>query len=144
MAAGSLRAACEFRRIERVLLTLTFPPIQVIAFSPISRADYRHFRRMSLAFPVTQIYRDWKYEVDVDYDNNKLVRYTLAFYRLHESGWYDEIRYDSHEWKKGLEVIAPHLHMKIRCAFKDSADEGVEEIKNIIDNHLEVLKETAK
>jgi len=30
--------------------------------------------------------------------------------------------------------------MKLRCGFKDSPDSGIEQIKHIIDNHLEVLR----
>ena len=78
------------------------------------------------------------------HEDGKLVEYTIAFYRMHESGWYDEIRYDSHEEKKGRDVLAPHFHMKLRCGFKDLPERGVEEIRRIIDNHLEALRKEIK
>lgn len=93
---------------------------------------------------MAEIYQEWQYDVETRYEDNRLAWCSVAFYRPHESGWYDEVRYDSHEWKKGVNILAPHLHMKIRCAFKDSVDEGVEELKSIIDNYVKVLKETVK
>ena len=42
-----------------------------------------------------------------------------------ESDWYDEIRYDSHDRRRGRKVLAPHFHMKIRCTFKADADGAV-------------------
>ena len=66
--------------------------------------------------------------------------YSIAFYRQLEAGWYDEIRHDSHEVKRGRATIAPHFHMKLRCGFKDSPERGIEAIKRIIDNQLETLR----
>ena len=84
---------------------------------------------------------EWKYKVKAGYENGRLVQYTIAFYRKHEIGWYDEIRHDSHESTKGRKILAPHFHVKLQCAFRNSADQGVEEIKSIIDNYLDVLRE---
>ena len=82
--------------------------------------------------------------LDDDYVDGKLVRYSIAFYKRHESGWYDEIRYDSHEMKKGRDVVAPHVHIKLRCDFKDSIEHGVGDIHRFIDEYLELLKEVTK
>ncbi|HYR83654.1 MAG TPA: hypothetical protein VE422_06220 [Terriglobia bacterium] len=83
----------------------------------------------------------WKHKISVAYENDKPVEYSVHFYRLHESGWYDEIRHDSHELRKGREVLAPHFHMKLRSGLKDSPDRCVEEIRRIIDNYLEHIRE---
>lgn len=55
--------------------------------------------------------------------------------------WYDEIRYDSHERKKGRSVLAPHLHIKLQSAFKPDTDRAVEEIREIIDNYVRIIDE---
>lgn len=86
--------------------------------------------------------RRWKQECHgVPGDRNvQVIKYSIAFYRLSEGGWYDEIRHDSHDVVRGRATIAPHFHMKLRCGFKDSPKGGIEEIKRIIDNHLETLR----
>ena len=85
-------------------------------------------------------YKDWRYRVSLKREAGKVVRYSIAFYRHYEGGWYDEIRHDSYEFTRGHYTVAPHFHMKLRCGFKDSPDSGIEQIKHIIDNHLEVLR----
>ena len=93
------------------------------------------------AFPMIGTYKDWRYRVSLKREDGKVVRYSIAFYRKHEAGWYDEIRHDSHEIRGGRLTVAPHFHLKLRCGFKDSPDSGIEEIKDIIDNHPEALRE---
>jgi hypothetical protein len=90
--------------------------------------------------PSKQNVGPWKHKIRVVYENEKPVEYSIHFYHVHESGWYDEVRYDSHETRKGREVLSPHLHMKLRSGLKDSADRCVEEIKRIIDNYLEPIR----
>ena len=82
----------------------------------------------------------WKHKIRMAYENDKPIEYSIHFYRVHESGWYDEIRYDSHDTKKGREVLSPHFHMKLRSGLKDSPDRCVEEITRIIDNYLEPIR----
>ena len=84
---------------------------------------------------------NWKDRVRVQYQDGKLTKYSIAFYRMHESGWYDEIRLDSHEMKKGRKTLAPHFHMKLHCGFQDLPEHGVERITRVIDNQLEALRE---
>jgi hypothetical protein len=48
-------------------------------------------------------HRGWKYLSRVDFEDGVPARYAIAFYRQNGE-WYDEIRYDSHEWKKGQSV----------------------------------------
>jgi hypothetical protein len=60
----------------------------------------------------------------------------VHFYRP-SGGWYDEIRYDSHDRKRGRAVMAPHFHMKLQSALKANADAAVEEIQEMIDNHIQ-------
>src|SRR2546428_4645965 len=88
-------------------------------------------------------YRGWKYLRRTDFEDEKVVRYTIAFY-LQSDDWYDEIRYDSHERKKGRSVLAPHFHLKLRSAFKGDAGRAIEEIKEIIDNYVNTIGECFK
>jgi len=85
-------------------------------------------------------HKDWNYAVKVLIEHSKAVRYSLAFWRQ-RNGWYDQIRYDSHDRKRGKNVQAPHFHMKLRTGFKEDAGKAVEEIKSIIDNYLQRLEE---
>jgi len=52
----------------------------------------------------------------------------------------DEIRYDSHEIKRGRKVLAPHLHLKLATPFKE-AGAGEAELREIIAAILPKLKE---
>ena len=84
---------------------------------------------------------DWKcLNVYVsDKESGVVIEYKIHFYRKID-GWYDEVRYDSHEIKKGRKIIAPHLHMQLATPFKDSK-KGEEELKRIIDMILPNIKE---
>ena len=75
-------------------------------------------------------------------ESGDVIEYKIHFYRK-TNGWYDEVRYDSHEIKKGRKILAPHLHMKLATPFKDPK-EGEEELKRIIDTVLPGLKEIAR
>ncbi len=61
----------------------------------------------------------------------------IHFYRrFSDSERYDEIRYDSHQRKKGQRMKAPHFHLKVRTELKDHPEMAIEEIKGFIDNQL--------
>jgi len=77
-----------------------------------------------------------------DKDSGAVIEYKIHFYRK-LNGWYDEIRYDSHEIRRGRKVLAPHLHMKIATPFKDS-QEGEEELRRIIHGVLPQLREITR
>lgn len=79
----------------------------------------------------------------VDYEDGALARYTIAFYRQNGE-WYDEIRYDSHEWKKGEMVLSPHFHLKLRSARKPDLNQAVEEIKQTIDRHVNRIRKVVE
>jgi len=83
---------------------------------------------------------NWKHLIRTDYRDGRLVGYTIAFYRP-DGEWYDQIRYDSHERKKGRLVAAPHLHLKVKSAFKEDADRATAEIRTIIENGLPLIAE---
>jgi hypothetical protein len=87
---------------------------------------------------------DWKcLNVSVtDKDSGAVIEYKIHFYRK-LNGWYDEVRYDSHEIRKGRKILAPHLHMKLSTSFKDS-QEGEEELRRIIDGVLPQLREITR
>lgn len=90
----------------------------------------------------THEYQDWKYIRRTDFDSEgKVARYTINFYRRDRSNdWYDEIRYDSHEIRKGKDKQTPHFHMKLRSAFKGNDNAAVEEIQSIINNHVKQIE----
>ena len=84
---------------------------------------------------------DWKcLNVTVsDKEFGAVIEYKIHFYRKAD-GWYDEVRYDSHEISRGRKILAPHLHMKLSTPFKDPK-EGEEELRRIIDKVLPEIKE---
>jgi hypothetical protein len=71
-----------------------------------------------------------------------VIEYKIHFYRK-TNGWYDEVRYDSHEIKRGRKVISPHLHVKLVTPFKDS-DEGEKELQQIIEMVLPQIREITR
>jgi len=87
-------------------------------------------------------YKGWRHFGRADRDGDRVVRYTIAFYRQagQDGEWYDEIRYDSHERRGGRLALAPHLHLKLRSVFKGDLDAAVAEIKAFIDNSLEGIQ----
>jgi hypothetical protein len=74
-----------------------------------------------------------------DKDSDTVIEYKIHFYRK-VNGWYDEVRYDSHEIRRGRKALGPHLHIKLGTPFKHSA-EGEMELKQIIDGILPKIKE---
>ena len=77
-----------------------------------------------------------------DKESGDVIEYKIHFYRKAD-GWYDEVRYDSHEIRKGRKTLAPHLHMKLGTPFK-TPQEGEAELKRIIDGILPELKEITR
>ena len=88
--------------------------------------------------------KEWKcLNVSVtDKRSGAVIEYKIHFYRKLDR-WYDEVRYDSHEIKRGRKTLAPHLHMKLATPFKDSP-EGETELKQIIDGILPKIKEITR
>ena len=88
--------------------------------------------------------RSWKcLNVAVrDKESGAVAEYKIHFFRK-TNGWYDEVRYDSHEIRKGRKILAPHLHMKLATPFKDRGD-AEDELKRIIDGILPGLKEITR
>ena len=77
-----------------------------------------------------------------DKESGAVIEYKIHFYRK-LNGWYDEVRYDSHEIRRGRKTLAPHLHMKLGTPFKDS-QEGEAELSRIIEGILPELKEITR
>ena len=92
----------------------------------------------------TTNHEDWKcLNVTVsNKESNAVIEYKVHFYRK-TNGWYDEVRYNSHEIKRGRKVLTPHLHIKLATLFKDT-QEGEAELKRIIERILPELKEIAQ
>ncbi len=84
---------------------------------------------------------DWKcLNVAVrDKASSAVIEYKIHFYRK-TNGWYDEVRYDSHEIKRGRKVASPHLHLKLATAFKDS-NKAEGELRKIIEVILPQIQE---
>ena len=84
---------------------------------------------------------DWKcLNVTIsDKISGAVIEYKVHFYRKTD-GWYEEVRYDRHEIKKGRKTLAPHLHVKLATPFKDPR-RGEEELGQIIDRVLPTIKE---
>ncbi|MGH7845579.1 MAG: hypothetical protein ACREQW_10475 [Candidatus Binatia bacterium] len=74
-----------------------------------------------------------------DKESGTVIEYKIRFYRK-TNGWYDEVRYDSHEIKRGRKMASPHLHLKLATPFKDSIH-GEEELKALIETILPQIKE---
>ncbi|MBI4522441.1 MAG: hypothetical protein HY695_01370 [Deltaproteobacteria bacterium] len=72
-------------------------------------------------------------------DSGAVIEYKIHFFRR-TNGWYDEIRYDSHEIRKGRKSVAHHLHLKLATPLKQPK-QGEEELRLIIDRILPALKE---
>ena len=81
-------------------------------------------------------YSGWKYEARIESENDRVLRYSIAFHRSRDGGWYDEIRYDSHDRVKGQRRLVPHFHMKLRSALKLDGYQAIQEIKDIIASQL--------
>ena len=77
-----------------------------------------------------------------DKESGAIVEYKIHFYRKLNGG-YDEVRYDSHEIRRGKKTLAPHLHMKLGTPFKN-VQEGEAELKRIIDGILPQLREITR
>jgi hypothetical protein len=84
-------------------------------------------------------FNGWQYEARVESENDRILWYSIAFYRSREGGWYDEVRYDSHDRVKGQRSMAPHFHVKIRSAVKQDGHRAIQEIKDIIASHLPAI-----
>ena len=77
-----------------------------------------------------------------DKASGAVIEYKMHFSRK-TNGWYDEVRYDSHEIKRGRKTAAPHLHVKLATPFKDSIY-SEEELKRIIRTVLPQIKEITR
>ena len=88
--------------------------------------------------------REWKClnVVVKDKASGAVIEYKIHFYRK-TNGWYDEVRYDSHEIKRGRKILVPHLHLKLATRFKNSTD-GEEELRKIIETILPQIREITR
>lgn len=88
-----------------------------------------------------QDHEGWKY-INIairDRESGEIIGYRIHFYWKIDD-WHDEIRYDSHEIKRGRRVLAPHFHMKLATPYKER-DQGEGELREVIDRILPQLKE---
>lgn len=88
----------------------------------------------------TDTYKGWTHTSRLTVEHGKLARYSIGFHRR-QGDWYDEIRYDSHERKKGRWVDMPHFHLKLQSALKGDEDKAVEELKEIKNTYVTAIGE---
>jgi hypothetical protein len=81
-------------------------------------------------------YGNWKSITRALYADGKVDRYSIVFLRKIDDGWYDEVRYDSHDRTRGRYQKAPHFHMKMRSAFKADTGSAEAELWDIIRKEL--------
>jgi len=77
-----------------------------------------------------------------DKASGAVLEYKIHFYRK-TNGRYDEVRYDSHEIKRGRKVASSHLHLKLATLFKDSGQAEVE-LRRIIETVLPQIEEITR
>ncbi len=60
-------------------------------------------------------YKDWQYDANVVVGRSPETELYLSFHRrVPGRDWYDEVRYDTHERRRGRRLKLPHYHVKIR------------------------------
>ncbi|MBI2058544.1 MAG: hypothetical protein HYT87_02115 [Nitrospirae bacterium] len=62
---------------------------------------------------------EWKLSIIADASEPATGEFHVRLYRQRGS-WYDEIRFDSHELRKGRKIFMPHVHVKMQTAVMDS------------------------
>lgn len=68
----------------------------------------------------------------------------LSFYKqVPERDWYDEVRYDSHERKRGKMLDLPHFHVKLHGSPKDPK-QAESDLMEIIDDFVPKLLEVTE
>ena len=91
---------------------------------------------------MSTLYDGWRFVQEIVVDaEGKVAGYKVHLHRKYpDSAWYDEIRYDTHESKRGRRVQAPHLHVKLRCRLEEDRAVLVDQLKSFIDNELRALE----
>jgi hypothetical protein len=79
---------------------------------------------------------NWKTAARVVHVDGKVQRYSIVCLRTNDDGWYDEVRYDSHDRTRGRYRMAPLFHMKVRSSFKDDTAGAETELRDIIRKEL--------
>jgi len=86
---------------------------------------------------------EWRGMTRVIFEEGRLRRYSIIFLRKHEDGWYDEVRYDSHDRTRGRMRLAPHLHVKVKSSFKGDTARAEAEIQGIIQTAVSGIEAVA-
>lgn len=88
-------------------------------------------------------YRGWTYSIRTKISEGFVECY-LSFYRqMEDRDWYDEVRYDSHERKRGQRVAIPHFHVKLHGSSKDP-EQAESDLMEIIDDLVPKLLEVTE
>src|SRR5688572_9134221 len=96
------------------------------------------------SMPSATPYGPWTQRYRIFLSDGKPIRYSLALRRKHVDGWYDEVRYDSHEMRESKRVRAPHFHMKLRSGFMEDGSKALERLQLFVDTHFKAIEEVMK
>lgn len=89
-------------------------------------------------------YRGWRYSAGIVKMEDTVTECYLSFYRqMEDRDWYDEVRYDSHERKRGRRIELPHFHIKVRGS-RRSPEEANAALKEIVDSIVPQLLEVTE
>ena len=76
-------------------------------------------------------------------DGRDVAECYLSFYKqMEDRDWYDEVRYDSHERKRGKRTELPHFHVKLHGNRKPP-EEVNKALKEIIDSIVPQILEVS-
>ena len=75
-----------------------------------------------------------------DKESGAVIEDKVHFYRK-TAGWYDAVRYDSHERKKGRQVCAPHVHLTRAPPFTEPGG-GEAELRAVLAALVPQLKDS--
>lgn len=88
-------------------------------------------------------YKGWTYSIRVKRREDTVECYLSFYKRMEDLDWYDEVRYDSHERKRGQRVELPHFHVKLHASPKDP-DQAESGLMEIIDDLVPKLLEVTE
>ena len=89
-------------------------------------------------------YKGWRYSARTVRSGAVVDEFYLSFYKqVPGRDWYDEVRYDSHESKRGRKIELPHFHIKVRGNLK-SPEQAIADVKHIINELLPGILEVTE
>ena len=59
-------------------------------------------------------YKGWRYSARIKRQEDTTECYLSFYKQMEDRDWYDEVRFDSHERKRGKRTELPHFHVKLQ------------------------------